>query len=85
MKIKNKILNILTKIVTWALVIFTVFIMVFTVFTVATFDKNDRPVFGYRFYIVRSDSMSESELNKDQEVHFDAGDIIVVKIVDDPT
>ena len=37
-KIK-KILNIALKVVTWAVVAFTVFMMIFTVFTVATVDK----------------------------------------------
>ena len=81
----KKIANIALKTVTWLLVVFTVFMMVFTVFTVTTVDKNDRSIFGIKFYIVRTDSMSLSELNKDMEVHFNAGDIIITKIVDDPT
>lgn len=55
----------------------TAVIMVFTIFSVATFDKNNRSIFGYRFYIVRSDSMSATD--------FDAGDIIFIKIVDPNT
>lgn len=80
----KKILNIALKVTTWALVAFTVFMMIFTVFTVATVDKNDRDFFGIRFYIVKTDSMSLSENNKDMDVHFSAGDIIVVKEVKDP-
>ena len=81
----KKILNIAKKIFTYLLVAFTVFIMVFTVVTVTTFDKNERSIFGYKFYIVKSDSMSLSENNKDMKVHFDAGDIVIIKNVDDPT
>ena len=81
----KKILNIALKVVTWLLVAFTVFMMVFTIVTVSTFDKNDRNVFGYRFYIVKTDSMSLSENNKDMDVHINAGDIVVMKNVDDPT
>ena len=73
----SRILNIVTKIITWLLVIFTVFMMVFTIFTVTTVDKTDRNFFGYKFYIVTSDSMSKSEKNADMEVHFNAGDIII--------
>lgn len=80
----KKIMNIALKVLTWALVAFTVFMMVFTVFTVATVDKNDRDFFGIKFYIVKTDSMSLSENNKDMDVHFSAGDIIVVKNVKDP-
>lgn len=80
----QKILNIALKVVTWAVVAFTVFMMIFTVFTVATVDKNDRIIFGMRFYIVQSDSMSLSEKNKDLSVHFNAGDIVIARIPDNP-
>ena len=80
----KKILNIALKVVTWLLVAFTVFMMVFTIVTVTTVDKNDRSIFGVKFYIVRTDSMSLSENNKDVKVHFNAGDIVVIKNVEDP-
>lgn len=79
------ILNIALKVVTWLLVAFAVFMMVFTVVTVTTVDRNDRSIFGMRFYIVQTDSMSPSENNKDMDVHFSAGDIILIKTVKDPT
>ena len=79
----KKISNIALKVATWALVVFTVFMMIFTVATVTTVDKNDRNVFGFRFYIVRTDSMSLSENNAHLDVHFDSGDIIVIKEVED--
>ena len=59
----KKILAISTKVLTCALVAFTVFMMAFTVFTVATVDRNDRSVFGTKFYIVQTDSMSKSDKN----------------------
>ena len=77
------ILNIALKVVTWLLVAFTVFMMIFTIFTVTTVDRNDRSIFGVKFYIVQTDSMSLSEYNKDMDVHFNAGDIIIVKEVKD--
>ena len=80
----KKILNIALKVVTWLLVAFTVFMMIFTVVTVTTVDRNDRSIFGVKFYIVQTDSMSLSENNKDMEVHFNAGDIVIIKNVDDP-
>ena len=77
-----KILNIALKVATCLLVAFTVFMMIFTVVTVTTVDKNDRSIFGTRFYIVQTDSMSLSENNKDLDVHFNAGDIVLIKDVD---
>lgn len=81
----RKILNIVVKILTWLLIAFTVFMMIFTIFTVLTVDRNDRSVFGVRFYIVQTDSMSKSDLNADLDVHFNAGDIILAKDVKDKT
>ena len=79
----KKIANIAWRIATWALVAFTLFMMIFTVVTVSTVNKNDRGIFGLRFYIVQTDSMSKSENNADMDVHFNAGDIIIIKKVKD--
>ena len=79
MDVAKKILNISLKIVTWFLVAFAVFMMIFTVVTVLTVDRNDRNILGIRFYIVQTDSMSLSENNKDMDVHFNAGDIVLIK------
>ena len=83
MSMAKKIMNIALKIVTWLLVAFTVFMMIFTIVTVSTVDRNDRNIFGIRFYIVQTDSMSPSENNKDMDIHFNAGDIILIKNVKD--
>lgn len=80
----KKILNIALKVVTWLIVAFTVFMMIFTIVTVTTVDRNDRSIFGVKFYIVQTDSMSLSENNKDMDVHFNAGDIVIIKKVKDP-
>ena len=81
----KKILNIALKCVTWLLVAFTVVMMIFTIVSTLTFNRNDRSLFGMRFYIVVSDSMSPSENNKDDKIHFNAGDIVLIKNVDDVT
>ena len=83
-KVKN-VLNILLKIASWLLIAFAVFMMVFTIVTVTTVDRNDRNMFGLRFYIVRTGSMSKSENNAHMDIHFDPGDIILIKKVKDPT
>lgn len=81
----KKIADIALRLFTWLLVVFTVFMMIFTVVTVTTVDKNDRSIFGIRFYIVKTDSMSLSENNQDLDVHFNAGDIVMIKNVKDAT
>ncbi len=81
----KKIVNISLKVITWLLIAFTVFMMIFTIVTVTTVDRNDRSIFGVKFYIVQTDSMSKSENNKDMDIHFNAGDIVLIKNVKDPT
>ena len=79
----KKLVNIGTKVTTWLLIAFTVFMMIFTVFTVTTVDRNERSIFGVKFYIVTSNSMSKSENNKDMNIHFNAGDIVLIKDLSD--
>lgn len=84
MSTASKIGTIVLKIITWALIVFAATMMIFTIVTVTTVDKNDRGMFGFRFYIVRTDSMSLSENNADLDIHFNAGDIVIVKKAKDP-
>jgi len=67
----KKALTIIKDVLVWLLVILAVGMMLFTIFSVNTFDQNHRNLMGYKFFVVRSDSMSASDIN--------AGDIVVVK------
>lgn len=69
----KKVFSIISKILTVLIVAFTVLVMAFTIISVTTVDRADRSIFGYRAYIVMSDSMSDT---------FQAGDIIFSKIVE---
>ena len=69
--------GILSTILVWAVAFVAVAMMIFTVVSVNTFNRNDRDLFGYRAYIVLSDSMSATD--------FSAGDLILVKQVDPNT
>lgn len=72
----KKLLNIIKSIVVCCVVIVAVSMMIFTVVSVNTFNRNDRSIFGYKLYIVNSDSMSKTD--------FDAGDLIFVKNINSP-
>lgn len=72
-----KVLKILRSIITWTFVVLAVCMMVFTVVSVSTFDRADRNLFGYKAFIVLSDSMSKTDFN--------AGDLVLVKEVDPST
>ena len=71
----KKALNVVKNILVWLVVAIAVAMMIFTIFSVNTFDQNNRAIFGYKFYTVKTDSMSATD--------FDAGDIIFVKEVAD--
>ena len=73
----KKTLYIIKTVITWLIVVLAVGMMIFTIVSVTTFDRNDRALFGYKMYIVRSDSMSATD--------FSAGDLILVKEVDPAT
>ena len=69
-----KFLRILKNIFVWLVAILAVAMMAFTVVSVATFDRTDRSLFGYRAFIVLSDSMSRTD--------FSAGDLVLVSPCD---
>ena len=73
----KKTLNIIKTTVVWLIVALAVFMMVFTIVSVTTFNRNDRDLFGYRVYVVNSDSMAATDFN--------AGDLIFVKETDPTT
>ena len=70
----KKALSIIKNIFVWLMVALAVCMMVFTVVSVNTFDRSDRSLFGFKAFIVLSDSMSKTD--------FDAGDLVLVKEVD---
>lgn len=67
-------LRILRSIVVWLIAALAVCMMIFTIVSVSTFDRSDRNLFGYKAFIVLSDSMSKTD--------FSAGDLVLVKEVD---
>ena len=69
-----KALKIIRNIFVWLLVALAVCMMIFTIVSVSTFDRADRNLFGYKAFIVLSDSMKATD--------FDAGDLVLVKEVD---
>ena len=75
----KKVLEVLLRVITIIVVIFTVGMMMFTIFSVNTFDKNDRSLFGIKFFIVQTDSMSPSENNEGDKITFSSGDVVIIK------
>ena len=70
----KKALQITKTVLVWLVVAVAIGMMIFTLISVSTFDKTERNLFGFKFFIVTSDSMSATD--------FDAGDIAISKEVD---
>ena len=75
--IMKKAWNVVKNIFTWAVILIAVGMMIFTIVSVNTFDRADRNLFGYKAFIVLSDSMSATD--------FSAGDLVLGKEVDPAT
>ena len=73
----KKAINIIKTTFVWLVVLVAVTMMIFTVISVTTFNRNDRSLFGYKMYIVNTDSMSKTD--------FSAGALILVKETDPAT
>lgn len=73
----KKALSIIKTTFVWLMVLLAVTMMIFTVISCTTFNRNDRSLFGFKMYIVNSDSMSATDFN--------AGSLILVKEADPST
>lgn len=73
----KKVFSILKTTLILLIVLFAISMMIFTIISVTTFNRNDRSLFGYKMYIVNTDSMSATD--------FKAGSLIFVKEVDPST
>ncbi len=73
----RKTLNIVKNVLVWTIFAIAVAMMIFTIVSVNTFDQNNRSLFGYKTFTVRTDSMSATD--------FDAGDIVFTKNVNPET
>ena len=73
----KKALNVIKNIFVWLMVILAVCMMIFTVVSVNTFDRSDRSLFGFKAFIVLSDSMSKTD--------FSAGDLVLIEEVEPST
>lgn len=69
-----KAMKIISSAAVWLVVALAAGMMIFTVVSVSTFDRADRSLFGYKAFIVLSDSMSKTDFN--------AGDLVLVREVE---
>jgi len=65
------------NIISWVFTVLSVGIMIFTIISSTVLNRNDKSIFGYKAFIVLSDSMSATD--------FSAGDVVVSKSIDPST
>ena len=73
----KKTWNIIKNVMVWLVVATAVFMMIFTIVSVTMFNRADRNLFGYKAFIVLSDSMSATD--------FSSGDLVLTRRVNPAT
>ena len=73
----KKTIGQIANIIVWIITVIAAVVMIFTIVSTSVVNRNDKNIFGYKFFIVLSDSMSATD--------FSAGDIVVSKKVDPTT
>lgn len=69
----KKTLDVIKRVFTTVIAILAILMTIFTIVSVNTFDRKDRSIFGYKAFIVLSDSMSATD--------FSAGDLVISREV----
>lgn len=72
-----KILKTIRTVLVWLFAVIAGVVMIFTIIAVSTFDQANRNLFGYKAFIVLSDSMKKTD--------FSAGDLVLIKEVEPST
>lgn len=72
-----KILKTTRTVLVWLFAVIAGVVMIFTIIAVSTFDQANRNLFGYKAFIVLSDSMKKTD--------FSAGDLVLIKEVEPST
>lgn len=73
----EKVIKTIKNVLSWVVIISAIPLAIFTVISVLSSGSGSGGVFGYKFFVSLSDSMSKT--------HFDAGDVVISQSVDPET
>lgn len=79
----NKIFSIVLSIVAWLSFFVAVVLSLMVLFSTFSGESDGRTVFGHKMLIVMSDSMTKTEVSKDEKISFNSGDLILIREVTD--
>ena len=82
-KVKSTAFDVIVDLITWF--IFAVAVVVAFLAIVASFsgEQDAKEFFGVKMFIVQSDSMSKSSLSEEETIYFNAGDLIIIKPINE--
>ncbi len=83
-KTKQIIFEKTIHIFAWFVFSFAVLMSLITIFASLSGEENGKEIFGSKMLIVTSDSMSKSAISENEEIFFNAGDLIIIKKVESP-
>lgn len=78
-RVYEKILNVFA----WLSFVLAILVCALVIFSSFSGEKNGKEVFGYKFLMVASDSMSKSHLSENEEIFFEVGDVIIIEKIND--
>ena len=81
-KTKQIIFEKTIHIFAWFVFSLAVFMSLTTIFASLSGEENGKEIFGSKMLIVTSDSMSKSAISENEEIFFNAGDLIIIKKVE---
>lgn len=84
-KAKKRISEKILSIFAWFAFAIAILTAMLSIFSSFSGEKNGKELFGVKFLIVASDSMSRSTISEDEPIYFDAGDLVIIRTTSDGT
>ena len=69
----------------WLCLVLAVILSIISATAVISGENNGKEILGHKILIVNTDSMSKSAISENEKIFFSAGDIIIIRVINDPT
>ena len=68
----------------WLCLVLAVILAIISATAVISGENNGKEILGHKILIVNTDSMSKSAMSEDEKIFFNAGDIIIIRMITNP-
>lgn len=82
-KFRKKKIDTILDIFAWLSFFAALIVSIAAILATFSSESNGKEIFGRKLLIVESDSMSKAEENQEEDIFFSAGDVIIIKTVED--